>query len=398
MIDSKNQKYFKTRCQEKKSGEKPKYIRKKCEHGTQKALCKDCKGSQICKHNRIKSNCKECKGSSICKHNRIKYKCKDCKGASICDHDKRRSRCVDCKGGSICEHNILKSRCILCGGSEICEHNKRKEYCVECDGNQICEHDLRKSRCTICGGNEICEHNKQKYNCVECHGSNICEHDKIRYQCVICEGGRICEHKKRKSHCKKCGGSALCKSEWCETTANQKYKGYCLNCFIHLFPDEPNTRNYKTKEKAVIDYILEQFPLSKYTWISDKRIQDGCSRRRPDLLLDLGYQIIVIEVDENQHQDYDCSCENKRLMELSQDVNHRPMIFIRFNPDDYISSTGNITSCWGINKAGVCALKKTKIKEWTKRLQTLKVEIEYWCQESNKTDKTIEILQLFYNE
>ena len=37
---------------------------------------------------------------------------------------------------------------------------------------------------------------------------------------------------------------------------------------------------------------------SDYTWISDKKIYDGCYKRRPDLLLDLGYQVIIIEVDE----------------------------------------------------------------------------------------------------
>ncbi len=46
----------------------------------------------------------------------------------------------------------------------------------------------------------------------------------------------------------------------------------------------------------------------------------------------------------------DCSCENKRIMEISQDINHRPLIFIRFNPDDYKKREYNITSCWGIGR------------------------------------------------
>ena len=55
---------------------------------------------------------------------------------------------------------------------------------------------------------------------------------------------------------------------------------------------------------------------------------DGCSKRRPDLLLDMGYHIIIVEVDENKHTGYDCSCENKRLMELSQDLQHLSLIHI----------------------------------------------------------------------
>lgn len=80
---------------------------------------------------------------------------------------------------------------------------------------------------------------------------------------------------------------------------------------MYTFPDKPVARNYKTKEFAVVEYIKNIFP--DFTWIQDKKVQDGCSSKRPDLLLDLGYQVIIIEIDENQHTDYDCSCENKRL-------------------------------------------------------------------------------------
>ena len=129
-----------------------------------------------------------------------------------------------------------------------------------------------------------------------------------------------------------------CINEWCEERYYiNKYENYCFRCFVNLFPDKPNSRNYKTKEKAVCDFIFETF--NNMTWITDKRVLDGCSRRRPDLLLDLGYQVIIIEVDENQHNDYDSTCENKRLMELSKDVGHRNIIFIRFNPDDYKNIT-----------------------------------------------------------
>ena len=133
-------------------------------------------------------------------------------------------------------------------------------------------------------------------------------------------------------------------------------------CYIHINPDKPINRNYKTKERHVVDYIKSK--ITNVDWISDKKIKDGCSLRRPDLMLDLGYQIIIVEVDENQHNVYDCSCENKRIMELSQDVGHRPIIFIRFNPDDYKNvNNENITSCLGIdNRSGVLIVKKSKQK------------------------------------
>ena len=191
--------------------------------------------------------------------------------------------------------------------------------------------------------------------------------------------------------------SKTCKSEWCFTrVCNNKYDNYCLYCYINLFPDKQVSRNYKTKEYSIQEFIKNKFP--QYDWINDKKIENGCSKRRPDILLDLGYQIIIIEIDENQHKNYDCSCENKRIMELSQDLQFRPIIFIRFNPDEYKINEKNIKSCWKINKNGICVIKKDKIKDWEERLESLSNIINYWTNPINKTNKTVEIIELFYNQ
>ena len=129
--------------------------------------------------------------------------------------------------------------------------------------------------------------------------------------------------------------------------------------------------------------------------MADKKIEDGCSKRRPDLLLDLGEHIIIVEVDENKHTNYDCSCENKCLMEISQDLQHRPIVFIRFNPDGYTNKDGKrVTSCWSENKLGLLVIKKNKVDEYTIRVQTLLDQIQYWV--DNKSEKMIEIVELFY--
>ena len=238
-----------------------------------------------------------------------------------------------------------------------------------------CEHNRRKSRCKECGGSAICEHNRRKSTCKECGGASICEHNR------------------EKTRCKECGGSALCKMEQCETRGIKKYNGYCLPCCIQVCPEIEVSRNYKTKEKDVVDRIKATFP--NFTWVADKKIKDGCSLRRPDLLLDMGSHIIIVEVDENQHNDYDCSCEHKRLMQLSQDVGHRPIVFIRFNPDAYMNADGiSVKSCWKLNKLGVMLIAKTKEKEWVERINSLKAQIQYWI--DNPIEKTIEIIQLFY--
>jgi len=159
-------------------------------------------------------------------------------------------------------------------------------------------------------------------------------------------------------------------------------------------PDVPVTRNYKTKERAVVDLVSQTY--SDFTWVSDKRVQDGCSTRRPDLFLDLATHALVIEIDENQHHDYDCSCENRRLMELSQDISHRPLVFIRFNPDEYLDSNGkNIKSCWRVGTDGINRVPTTQTENWRNRIHILYTNVDYWI--ANIPDKTVEVIQLFYD-
>ena len=54
------------------------------------------------------------------------------------------------------------------------------------------------------------------------------------------------------------------------------------------------TRNHKTKEKAVAEFLKKSFP--RLNWICDKKISNtATSRRRPDICVDLGWFVLVVE-------------------------------------------------------------------------------------------------------
>jgi hypothetical protein len=364
----------------------------KCTHNILKQKCRDCNKSTFCVHHKFKYNCKECDGRNLCVHDRQKRMCKECNGSAYCEHGTRKYNCKVCKGSQVCIHNKIKSNCTDCGNEKICQHKKIKYYCKLCDGRLICSHNRIVHVCKDCKGSQICQHNKKKVTCRECGGGIYCEHDKRRRDCIDCDGINFCSHKKRKVFCKICDGRYLCKSEWCEIRGIEKYNGYCFNCCLHLFPDTPVYRNYKTKENAVAEYIQKSFP--NFAFIHDKRVVNGVSKRRPDLLLNLENQVIIVEVDENKHCSYDCICENKRLMEISQDLQHKPIVFLRFNPDSYIDLLGKtIKSCWKVNKqTGIFYVSEKK--EWEIRLEVLVDSINYFIE--NEIDKTIEIIELFY--
>jgi hypothetical protein len=63
-------------------------------------------------------------------------------------------------------------------------------------------------------------------------------------------------------------------------------------------------------------------------------------------------------------------CENKRVMELFVDLQNKPLVMIRFNPDDYINDKGKkIKTCWSVAKNGLVVLNKNKIIDWNNRLE-----------------------------
>lgn len=184
-----------------------------------------------------------------------------------------------------------------------------------------------------------------------------------------------------------------CLNKDCYTLGNKNYKKYCFHCFIEQFPDTNISKCYRIKEKNVVNFIKQHF--SKWSCQFDKTIKNGCSNRRPDVLIDFKSFVMIIEIDENSHCCYDDNDEEIRMFEIQNDIDNRPLIIIRFNPDCYYKNDKKITSCWN-SKLGDCIVKKSKEKEWNDRLNKLKDTIEYWSNVG--TTNQLEFIKLFFDE
>lgn len=283
-----------------------------------------------CEHKKRKELCKECGGSGICNHNKQRNQCKECKGRNICEHDRIKSQCKECKGSKICEHDMRKERCRECGGNQICEHDKRREICKKCKGNQICEHDKIKSECAICSTNP----------------KNFCQMYKVT------------------------------------DIRGSPYRPLCFRCYCYSHPNENIPRRYKMKQHFIYDKIKELYGDS---FEYDKSITGGCSRKRPDFFFDKLTHSVIIEIDEDQHENY--SCENKRMMEIFQDLGNRPLVIIRFNPDKY----DNVDGCFLFNEKN----NISTTDEFDKRMKVLLETIEYHL--NNIPKKEITIIKLFFD-
>jgi hypothetical protein len=106
--------------------------------------------------------------------------------------------------------------------------------------------------------------------------------------------------------------------------------------------DAGKTRQQKSKENRIHHILSSRFKIDSY----DASLLGGCSRKRPDFVIETGADsIVMIEVDEHQHQrsTYSCECEVTRMRQIYFDwgVEHGNMTFIRYNPDSYKPSYGN---------------------------------------------------------
>lgn len=137
------------------------------------------------------------------------------------------------------------------------------------------------------------------------------------------------------------------------------------------------------------EYLKEEFK-EQITMIFDQKVADGCSRRRPDVMIDFGTHVVIVECDENQHKGYDC--ENKRMMEIFQDCGSRPIVFIRFNPDAYEEGGNKFKGCFETTDAGL----KVIAREFTRRMKQVVGKIEEYRQ--NIPRKEVNVEQFFYSK
>ena len=59
----------------------------------------------------------------------------------------------------------------------------------------------------------------------------------------------------------------------------------------------------------------------------------GCSKKRPDIYFELPTHCLIVEIDENQHNTYEDTCECARINEIVNGIGGKPVIIIRYNPD-----------------------------------------------------------------
>ena len=301
--------------------------------------------------------------------------------------------------------DINHKKCIDCNikiPSFNYENEKKRLYCGDCKLKDMI--DIANKKCIFDNCNK-----RPNFNYINEESAIYCSTHKLEnmidiktkkcIECNIKHPGFNYENEKKALYCGDCKEENMIniKDKKCIkcnlTLANRKYKNHCVRCFIQYFKDEPIVRNYKIKEKHMTDYIKEEFKGLDLKF--DKTLLCGCSKRRPDIFIDLFNYTIVIECDENQHKSKEYE-EEEREWDIYDDLAKRPIVFIRFNPDGYKDENNKkINSCFKICKTTGIQIIANK-KEFTKRLTKLKETIQFYLE--NKPKENINIIKLFYDD
>jgi very-short-patch-repair endonuclease len=173
-------------------------------------------------------------------------------------------------------------------------------------------------------------------------------------------------------------------TKYCNNHTPQQYctiiKRLCKYCdmdndLTHICKECINTQN--KKEWSIVRHLRKNIN-TPFEYNSSKML-NGCSKKRPDIYFELQKHCLIVEVDENQHNTYQDTCECARINEIVNGIGGKSVIIIRYNPDT-IKHKGKVIKI--LQKEKINTLINTIKEELVKAYETF----------------IVKIIQLYYND
>ena len=112
-------------------------------------------------------------------------------------------------------------------------------------------------------------------------------------------------------------------------------EGKCSRCSEYM------KKGLYCRKQRLVKAWIDTSDVLKYESY-DRQLDGGsCGKERPDFMWDAITHKVILEVDEDQHKDRPCECEQTRMANLTNSIG-MPCVWIRFNPDAY-KGQGKVT-------------------------------------------------------
>ena len=246
----------------------------------------------------------------------------------------RATHCAGCKLDSM--HDVMNKWCEVCNKKHpnFGFETGRATRCADCkvDGMR----DVMTKKCEVC--------NKKKANfgteggraarCADCKVDGM--QDVRSKKCEVCNKKRPAFGPKdgKATRCADCMSedmqnllSKRCLTEGCDVITHETY---CANC------DTSRKRVTRVKENRLANYLRENIGVPWTAWNKQLAGSRECGgSKRPDFVWMLPHLVVVLECDENQHDDRCLPGERQRMFDIFNTYGGIHTIYLRFNPDAF---------------------------------------------------------------
>ncbi len=253
-----------------------------------------------------------------------------------------------CKTHKTKDMKALSQLCL----EELCSNRARYNYINEI-GCRYC--NLHKKENMIDKNKKIC----LESNCIDYATHNYKENKNTLY-CINHKKENMIDKRQKICKFENCliqayYGTKNDKQQYCVNHKLENMGNYnsikCQSCNLFEIKKSRNilckycnpNKSKKTKEEKFYKYLIDA-KLNEsiyYKFIYNKSIGFECGNYRPDFKFDCNTYFVIIEIDENQHKQYDNNCELIRMNNIYL-ANGLPTLFIRFNPDSFICNKNKI--------------------------------------------------------
>lgn len=207
-----------------------------------------------------------------------------------------------------------------------CMHNIIERTCYKLDCNF-----------KYTSNSEIIQHNKTMHP--DTQPVYLCQESgclRELYDKDLYEKHLLSDHEKGDNECEFCIEKVHNLIEYDDPITFHKYN-ICKYC-VHSI----RKTNARSDEKTVIKYLQKNENIGPYiALLNGAARHDKCATNaRPDILLAMPTKLtVILEIDENQHYGYTVGCDVGRMHMLADEFMSGRVVFVRYNPDKYISDT-----------------------------------------------------------
>jgi len=190
-----------------------------------------------------------------------------------------------------------------------------------------------RRRCAVPDCKQVCTHGIHRPERCDAHKTDV-DRDLVLHRCVVCNLPAVLDATKCCPGCTKRGTRVrLYRQRQVKHALEAEWRAHHPTA---LTSSTSSSSSFSSATPAQIQGTESNMCLPLADVYDRVAFPDGtsCGLERPDFTWNCGTHYVFLEVDERQHKDRLCECEQARMVNVTQGMG-LPCLWVRFNPDEY---------------------------------------------------------------